>query len=172
MSKKTNIALIGMPGAGKSTIGRLLADRLAMEFYDADTLIEQDHSTSLQELLDKAGYLKLREFEEQAILSRQFSGSVIATGGSVIYAAAALAHLKTTCCFFYLHASIATLQARINNWSGRGIASPVGQSFDDLYAERSPLYEQYADYQIPADSLDAEAIAGQIAGIYQAIAMD
>ena len=172
MIKKTNIALIGMPGAGKSTVGRLLADRLAMNFYDTDTLIEQDHNSGLQEILDKVGYLKLREFEEQAILSRQFSGSVIATGGSVIYGAAALAQLKPNCSFFYLHASIPTLQARINNWSDRGIASPIGQSFDDLYAERSPLYEQYADHQIPADSQDAEAIAEQIAGIYLSNAAD
>lgn len=166
MQEKINIALIGMPGVGKTTVGELLAKRLNKVFIDTDQLIEQAQQSSLQETLDTHGYMKLRELEEQTILAHQFYQAVVATGGSVVYGENAIRHLQTNTMFFYLAANSETLQARIDNWGSRGIACPVGQSIATLFAEREPLYQQYADHTIGTDNQTAEQVVEQILAMF------
>ncbi|MDB2409341.1 shikimate kinase [Pseudomonadales bacterium] len=172
MTKKTNIALIGMPGAGKSTVGKLLAEQLDMNFCDTDQLIEQTQQSPLQDILDTKGFEALRAIEQQTILDHQFDNSVIATGGSVIYGADGIAHLQSCATLFYINASIDTLTQRINNWSSRGIACPQSQSFDQLFAERALFYKQYADHTILADgqNSDINHIVAQIVDLWRGTA--
>ena len=167
MINKTNIALIGMPGAGKSTVGKLLAGQLGMFFCDTDQLIESTQQNTLQSILDTEGYERLRAIEEQTILDHTFNNSVIATGGSAIYGAKGITSLQSCAMLFYLDASIATLTKRINNWDARGIACPQAQSFDDLFAERVPLYQQYADYTVGTDNSDEIQIAERIIHLWE-----
>jgi shikimate kinase len=164
---KTNIALIGMPGAGKSTVGKLLANRLSMKFCDTDQLIESAQQDSLQNLLDAQGFEQLRAIEEQTILSHAFDNTIIATGGSAIYGAEGVAYLQGCAELFYLDASIASLTERINNWGERGIACPASQTFDGLFAERVPLYRQHADHVIETDSTDESQIAERIIHLWR-----
>ena len=163
MTNKTNIALIGMPGAGKSTVGKLLASQLGMSFCDTDQLIESTQQSVLQDILDVQGFERLRAIEEQTILDHTFNNTVIATGGSAIYGAKGIAYLQSCAVLFYLEASIGTLTKRINNWGDRGIACPESQSFDDLFAERVPLYQQYAVHTVATDNSDETQDETQIA---------
>ena len=169
MKKKTNIALIGMPGAGKSTVGQLLAEQLGMRFCDTDQLIEHTQQTSLQHILDNQGFERLRAIEQQTILDHQFDNTIIATGGSAIYGAEGIAYLQACAEIFYLDASIASLTERINNWGERGIACPASQTFDDLFAERVPLYREYADYLIETDNTDEAQITESIIHLWASI---
>lgn len=169
MKKKTNIALIGMPGAGKSTIGQLLAEHLGMHFCDTDQLIEHTQKTSLQHILDSQGFERLRAIEQQTILDHRFDNTVIATGGSAIYGAEGIAYLQSCAELFYLDASIATLTERINNWGERGIACPESQTFEQLFAERVPLYRQHADHVIETDSTDESQIAERIIHLWRSM---
>lgn len=140
-----NIILIGMPGAGKSTLGITLAKKLSLDFVDTDDLIESEQGRSLQTILDSEGYLALRAMEETVLLKLAVSHTLIATGGSVIYSDTAMQHLKASGIVVFLDVTLETLQRRINNESSRGIARPAGQSFADVYAERHPAYLRYAD---------------------------
>ena len=171
MANKTNIALIGMPGAGKSTVGELLAERLGMTFCDTDQLIESTQQASLQSILDAQGFDRLRAIEEQTILAHTFENTIIATGGSAIYGAKGIAYLQRCATLFYLNASVGTLTKRINNWSSRGIACSASQTFDQLFAERVPMYEQYADYTIATDGVDKGQIAEQIIHLWPSAGM-
>jgi shikimate kinase len=166
---KTNIALIGMPGAGKSTVGKLLANRLSMKFCDTDQLIESTQQDSLQNILDAQGFEQLRAIEERTILDYQFDNTIIATGGSAIYGAQGIAYLQSCAVIFYLEASIDTLAERISNWSERGIACPESQTVEDLFAERVPLYRQYADHMIETDSTNENQIAERIIHLWGCI---
>ena len=165
--KKTNIALIGMPGAGKSTVGKLLAERLGMIFCDTDQLIETTQKNALQSILDAKGFEHLRAIEEQTILDHTFNNTVIATGGSAIYGAKGITHLKSCAMLFYLEASIETLTKRINNWGNRGIACPQSQTFSGLFAERVPLYQQHADHTVDTDNSDEAQIAERIIHLWE-----
>ena len=151
------IALIGMPAAGKSTVGRLLAERLAWRFFDTDRLIEQRCGQTLQQLLDAEGYLALRSAEEEAILSLSCAKTIVATGGSAVYSAAAMAHLQSHATLVYLSVSEPQLAERLGDWSERGIAAPPDCTLAQLYAERSALYRRYADHCIDCTSLSPAA---------------
>lgn len=144
-SESSNIILIGMPGAGKSTVGVLLAKAMSRAFVDTDLVIQSAEGKRLQDIIDAAGLDAFRAIEEAHVLALDLRNAVIATGGSVPYSAKAMAHLKTGGVVVYLEASLEVLEKRIANMDSRGIARAPGQSFDALYAERVPLYERYAD---------------------------
>lgn len=139
-----NIILIGMPGAGKSTVGVQLAKSLGLAFIDTDLLIQSQQQKQLQEILDNDGYLALRQIEEDVLLTINCQRTLISTGGSAVYSDAAMQHLQTLGTVVYLEVSLEELQQRVNDEGSRGIARPEGQSFADVYAERVPLYQQYA----------------------------
>jgi shikimate kinase len=146
---KTNVILIGMPGAGKSTLGVQLAKCLGLDFVDTDLLIQSQQGEQLQSILDTKGYQALRDIEEQVLLSIRFSNTLIATGGSAVYSTKAMQQLKSLGVVVFLEVGLTALQSRVNgegnNEASRGIARPEGQSFADVFAERSPLYQRYAD---------------------------
>ncbi len=159
---KTNITLIGMPGAGKSTIGIILAKDLACGFLDTDILIQINQQQSLQQILDAQGYLALREIEEQEILKVNLHHHVIATGGSAVYSQAAMEHLANDSVIVFLDVDFEQIRKRIRNFDSRGIARAEDQSLEDLFIERGKLYRQYADITVDCRTLHQEELAAEI----------
>ncbi|HOQ37829.1 MAG TPA: shikimate kinase [Acetivibrio sp.] len=160
--EKTNIVLIGMPGAGKSTIGVLLAKALKKPFIDTDLLIQQKYNMFLQEIIDKYGIKRFLSIEEEVVVSVDLKNHVIATGGSVVYSDAALKHFKKDGLVVYLKLRFDEIEKRISNISSRGIAMEKGKTLVDLYNERVPLYEKYADITVNCSDMDIEASVAEI----------
>ncbi|MEQ6886525.1 shikimate kinase [Salicola sp. Rm-C-2C1-2] len=156
--RKSNIALIGMPGSGKSTVGVLLAKASGRDFVDTDLLIQSRTGSSLQSIVDERGYEALREVEEQVLLSLAVSNHVIATGGSVVYSEAGMAHLKTSSVVVFLDVSLNTVRNRIGDYSLRGISKRPDQSIQDLFEERLDLYRHYSDIVIACDNRSMERV--------------
>lgn len=157
-----SIVLIGMPGAGKSTIGVLLAKLTCRSFVDTDVLIQSHEGRTLQEIVDRDGYLALRAIEEKVILGHGCMGCVIATGGSAVYSPAAMAHLKRHGTVVFLNVDLETLEERVRDTDTRGLAKRPDQSFRDLYDERTPLYRKYADITIGCGRLTHEAVCTRV----------
>ena len=151
-----NIVLIGMPGAGKSTVGVLLAKSMLMNFCDTDLLIQGETGESLCDTIKKQGIEEFRRLEERVICNTDFKNSVVATGGSVVYGNDAMARLKENGKIVYLKVSPRELNKRVNNIHTRGIAMKEGTTLEELYNERAPLYEKYADVTIECDGKTAE----------------
>ena len=162
MNKKANVTLIGMPGAGKSTIGIILAKYLSFGFIDTDVLIQINHQKSLQQIMDETGYLNLREIEENEIRKINIEKHVIATGGSVVYSENAMQHLQSISAVVFLKVEYETLKKRIHNFKTRGIAKSNTQSFQELFDERQVLYHRYGEIIIDCGFQDQEVIAEEI----------
>jgi len=144
-----NITLIGMAGAGKSTIGRALAKRLGYTFIDVDQLIRENTGMPLQTLIDKHGDSALIRFEEEAILRLgQVDRSVISPGGSVVYSEKAMEHLKAISKIIFLDTAFRSIARRLPNARKRGIVGLRDRSLKELFEERMVLYEKYADFSI------------------------
>ncbi len=144
------ISLIGMPACGKSTLGRQLAARLGRRYIDGDQLIERREGSSLAAILASRGYLALREAEQQALLAADFSGAVLATGGSAVYSSAVVAKLRAGGPLVFIDVPLRQLQQRLGDFAQRGVACAPGTDLAALYAERQPLYEAAADIRIDA----------------------
>lgn len=153
------INLIGMPGAGKSTVGVLLAKLSGLAFRDTDLDIQVHAHATLEEILQRDGYVRLRQIEEEILLQIPLDHSVISTGGSVVYSEAAMARLAAAGPVVYLETDFKTLEARVAGAPSRGIASSTQQSFADIYVERTPLYQRHADLTIDTAGASAEQIA-------------
>lgn len=161
---KPNLIFIGMPGAGKSTLAKMLADQLGRPFLDTDANIEKRYGKPLQALLDEHGYLKMRELEADTITALQPApNTLVATGGSVVYSDDAMQHLKRNGIAIYLSAQPETLRARINNLDDRGFNCPPGKNFEEVYQERLPLYRRYADVTVQVDGQSVEQLLPQLA---------
>ena len=143
-----NIILIGMPGAGKSTVGVLLAKTLGYAFLDTDLVIQQREGALLQSLVDSLGVEAFLDVEADAICSVECRGTVIAPGGSAVCRERAMSHLKALGRIVYLHLPLEELERRLNNISTRGIAMAPGETLADLFAYRAPLYRKYADLTV------------------------
>ena len=123
-----------MPGAGKSTIGKLLAKSLGWEFVDTDDRIKLKAGLCLQDILNQSGYLYLRELEEKLLSKMQIrSRTVVATGGSIVYSQKAMRHISKATTIVYMRVPVPILLNRIDNLDNRGIASQPNQTFEDLY---------------------------------------
>lgn len=153
MKKRKSIVLIGMPGAGKSTLGVLLAKELALDFVDTDVLIQAREGKTLQEIMAKSDYLNLRAIEGEVIAAARLPSHVIATGGSAVYSQEGMANLKELGTVVFLECSAEELRRRIHNYESRGIAKAPGQTFEALFAERQALYREYADITVDCDGL-------------------
>lgn len=145
---KNNIVLIGMPGSGKSTVGVFLAKIIGYDFIDSDLLIQSREGKKLYEIIDEKGIDAFNQIENDVNASIDVTNTVIATGGSVIYGKEAMEHLKGIGTIVYLYVTPEELNERIDNFATRGISIRDGQTFEDLYNERSPLYEKYCDIKI------------------------
>ena len=152
-----NITLIGMPGAGKSTIGVVLAKVLGYQFLDSDLLIQKQKKRRLSEIIEEEGYKGFKDVENRVNASIEAENTVIATGGSVVYCEEAMEHLKSIGTVVYLKLSLNALSKRLGNLKGRGVLLREGQNLTDLYEERTPLYEKYADIVIDEEGKDLEA---------------
>ncbi|MEP1470020.1 MAG: shikimate kinase [Halieaceae bacterium] len=157
------ISLIGMPGAGKSTVGVILAKLLGRQFRDTDLDIQLRERATLQEILDHRGYQALRKIEEEVLLAIALDDAVISTGGSAVYSEASMQRLQQAGPVVYLNTDLQTLAPRVAATPNRGMASSKEQSFAEVYAERTPLYAQQATHTVDATAGTADDIAMMIA---------
>ncbi|ACL74757.1 shikimate kinase [Ruminiclostridium cellulolyticum] len=140
-----NIILIGMPSAGKSTVGVIVAKHRGMSFVDTDVLIQTTQGRLLQEILNNDGTDAFLKIEESSVLSLNCSDTVIATGGSAVYSEKAMDYLKRTGTVIYLYVDMETVNKRLKNLKTRGVVLGPGESLEYIYSKRQPLYEKYAD---------------------------
>ncbi len=133
-----NIILIGMPSAGKSTVGVILAKHRGMSFVDTDVLIQSRQGRLLQEIINSDGTEAFLKIEESEIKALNYSDTVIATGGSVVYSEKAMGHLKKTGIVIYLYVDMNTVNKRLKNLKTRGVVLGPGQSLEDIYRKRQP----------------------------------
>jgi shikimate kinase len=161
------ISLIGMPGAGKSTVGVLLAKLAGLQFRDTDLDIQVHAGATLQDILESEGHLKLRQLEQQVLMDIRLDRAVISTGGSVVYSEAVMQRLRAAGPVVYLQADQDTLEQRIAAAPLRGMASSADHSFSDIFDERTPLYQRYADYTENSTDCSAEKVAAYILALKQ-----
>lgn len=154
--KKSNVVLIGMPGVGKSTIGVVLAKVLGYRFIDADLVIQEKEKKLLREIIADVGAEGFIEVENRINSEIMAEHAIIATGGSVVYGADAMTHLKEIGTVIYLKLPYDTLEKRLNDIKGRGVVLKEGQTLRGLYEERVPLYEKYADLIVDENELNVE----------------
>ncbi len=159
---KNNIILIGMPGAGKSTIGVILAKRLGFDFMDTDLAIQAREKARLQQIIDTKGLAYFRHVEEQVLLNLELEHNVIATGGSVVYYRQGLTTFSRTGHLVYLQVPLEILRRRIADMGRRGLVMADGQTFDQLYHERIPLYEEFSELTVHCAALNAEQVAVEL----------
>lgn len=143
--KKRNIILIGMPGVGKSTVGVVLAKHCGYRFLDSDLVIQERHGKLLHELITEHGIDGFLEIENQVNASIVTENTIIATGGSAVYGKEAMEHFAQIGTIVYLKLSYEGIRRRLGDLTKRGVTLRSGQSLYDLYKERTPLYEKYAD---------------------------
>ena len=148
MKRRENIVLIGMPGAGKSTVGVVLAKHLGCRFVDSDLVIQEKYGKLLHELIEEHGVEGFWKIENEVNASLTLEGSVIATGGSVIYGKEAMEHLRLFGQVVYLKLPYEEVAERLGDLNARGVTLMPGQTLRDLYEERIPLYEKYAHVTI------------------------
>lgn len=157
-----NLVLIGMFGSGKSTVGRLLAQKLRYTFVDVDHLIEAKYKKPLQKVLDQLGMKKFMEMEDKTIQNLHYRHCVISPGGSAVYYPKAMKHLQTLGPRIFLKVSLEDLKRRLPDWSNRGVVCRGGNSLSTLFRERAPLFKKCADVTVEAKGTSAENIAKNI----------
>ena len=157
-----NIIFIGMPAAGKSTIGVVAAKRLGYRFLDVDLLIQEKEKKLLHEIIKERGTEGFLEVEDRINAQVEAEHSIISPGGSVVYCEEAMKHLQEIGTVFYLKLDYQILKKRLSNLIGRGVVLKEGQTLKDLYEERVPLYEKYAEYIIDEKKTDAEGTLQKI----------
>jgi shikimate kinase len=162
LNGKSNIVLIGMPGAGKSTAGVVLAKHSRRDFVDTDILIQLAEKRTLQQIIDAEGYLALRRIEERVLVGLNLRNHVIATGGSAAYSEPAMLRLKEDGLVVFLDVALDELRRRITDYENRGVARRPDQSFEDLFAERRGLYRKYADTILDCGTWTTEQVSRHV----------
>lgn len=158
----SNVILIGMSGAGKSTTGRSLARAMNKAFIDTDLLIQQRVGKLLNEILETLGSIKFLEMEDNVIRNLDATDTIVATGGSIIYSPYAIDHLKRTGLFVYLDVPYEELVSRIGEGNDRGIVGLKGESLQKLFNERKPMYQELADITVDCSRKAVREIVGTI----------
>ncbi len=163
-----NIILIGMPAAGKSTVGVLLAKRLGFDFIDTDLLIQKRHGLLLHQIIENRGMQAFLDLESQIILELEGRHRIIATGGSVIYRPLSMQHLQSLGTIVLLEVDLDSLQNRLTDLNSRGVVRAPGQTIRDLFEERNTLYQKYSQLSIATGNLSpgqvVESIVDGISG--------
>ena len=162
MNKKDNVILIGMPGAGKSTIGVILAKIKGMNFIDSDLVIQEKTGKLLKDIIEDEGVNGFIKVENDINSSISVNNCIIATGGSAIYGEEAMTHFKETGTVVYIKLDFDTIDNRLGNIKQRGVLLKEGQNLKSLYTERCPLYEKYADIIVEASGMDIEEVVENI----------
>lgn len=159
---KENLIFIGMPAVGKSSVGIVVAKQLGKRFVDTDLLIQEQEKKLLREIIAEVGQDGFLAIENQVNAGVEAENSVIAPGGSVIYCEEAMNHFKEIGIVVYLKASYQTIKRRIRNPVKRGVVLRDGQSLKDLYEERVPYFEKYADITVDEDGCTIEQTIGNV----------
>lgn len=165
--EKTNIVLIGMPGAGKSTVGVVLAKNMGLRFVDSDICIQEEEGKLLHEIISNQGLEGFLEVENRVNASLNMEKSVIATGGSVVYGKEAMEHLRKIGCVVYLKLPYDAIAERLGDLNKRGVALREEQTLLDLYEERVPLYEKYAELVVDCSGKKIREIVEEIVNCVQ-----
>ena len=163
-----NITLIGMPGAGKSTVGVVVAKMLCMTFIDADIVIQNNEKKRLHKIIAEIGNERFLKLENDTLASLKVHNSVIATGGSAVFGKEAMEKLKKSSVVVYIDVPLESLECRLGNLMSRGVIFDKGQTLADIYRVRTPLYEKYADFTVNGDNEDdVQSIAEKIVEFYE-----
>jgi shikimate kinase len=157
-----NIILIGMPGAGKSTVGVLLAKRLGYNFVDTDLLLQSQQQCRLQHIIAREGLENFKAIEEQVLIELTTTHSVVATGGSAVYSERAMARLRKLGQLVFIDIPLEELLGRVNDMDNRGLVIGPNETYESLYKERLFLYQRYAEVTIPGGGMTVEAVAAEI----------
>ncbi len=163
----SNVILIGMPGVGKSTVGVVLAKKLGYSFTDSDLVIQQETGKLLHQLIEEKGEAGFLMLENEINASLSMDHHVIATGGSAVYGKEAMTHLRKTGCMVYLKLPYEEVEKRLGDLNARGVTLQPGQTLRDLYDERTPLYEKYADLIIDCNGKMLRDVVAEIAEKYK-----
>lgn len=159
---KDNIVLIGMPGAGKSTLGVLLAKAINYGFVDTDLIIQRQSGKKLYQIIGDNGIDYFLKLENDTIKKLQVSNTVIATGGSAVYGEEAMDNLKKIAVIVYIRLSCDEIKNRVGNIKTRGIVMKAGKTMEDIYEERVPLYEKYADIVVDGEGTSIETCVERV----------
>lgn len=160
--KTKNVVLIGMPGAGKSTVGVVLAKNMGMSFVDSDLVIQDQEKKKLHELIEEHGLDGFLEIEGRVIASLTPRSAVIATGGSAVYSADAMEHLDSIAMICYLRLPYESIRNRLGDLAERGVVLREGETLRDLYEERVPLYEKYANMTVECENKNIREIVTEL----------
>ena len=158
---KNSISLIGMAGAGKSTVGRELAKILNFRLIDSDVLIEEQQGKSLQKILDDEGYIRLREIENSVLKNLHFKEIILSTGGSAVYSDEAMKHIQQNSKVIFLDVSFNKILERVPSFHDRGFAKAPSQSIEDAFEERQELYNKYS-HHIVSNTEDLHSCVSKI----------
>lgn len=161
--KMKNIILIGMPGSGKSTVGVVLAKKLGYQFIDSDLVIQERCRKLLHQLIEERGEAGFVMLENEVNASILADRAVIATGGSAVYGKEAMAHFRQIGKIVYLELAFEELEERLGDLHERGVVLKEGMTLKELYEERIPLYEKYADIVVPCTGRDIRNVMEEIA---------
>ena len=147
-----------MAGAGKSSIGKQLADYLGFGFIDSDLVIETEHQESLQRILDRFGKENFLKIEEKALMSIEFNNTVLATGGSAIFSELAMNYLKSRSSVIFIKVPYDKIVDRVSNFSKRGFLKTSDQTIQEAFVERQSLYKNFADYEVANDASQEQCL--------------
>ena len=162
---KNSISLIGMAGAGKSTVGRELANILNFRLIDSDVLIEEQQGKSLQKILDDEGYIRLREIENSVLKNLHFKEIILSTGGSAVYSDEAMKHIQQNSKVIFLDVSFNEILERVPSFHDRGFAKAPSQSIEDAFEERQELYNKYS-HHIVSNTEDLHSCVSKIVELF------
>ncbi len=163
---KGNVILIGMPGSGKTTIGTELSEYIGFGYVDSDSVIVAREGKRLNEIIAELGREAFLDIEAKVNSEICADRCVIATGGSVVYREKAMEKLKTLGTVVYLKLTCETIASRLGDLKKRGVAMKEGNTLQDLYNERSPLYEKYADIVV---ELDGKSVKESVKAVAEAL---